>query len=422
MIMSLNYLPTFEFYLFNLTNLLFLTFLIIFLFTEIYFRNKTNLNLSNVLLSLFLVLFLAKFARLAEYGSDLSGQIVISIYFFYLIEYFFNNNIKKEEKINYLKISLILIVFAITLKFISAIYSVLYLMFFYLVKNKKFLLLNLLKFNFLIFIILPLLIFIFFNFSATGCLIYPVEKSCFYDKFDWALNPEVVKYLNFHYELWSKGGLGPNHSVEDQEEYITFLNWLPNWFYVYFIGKFSDYILVTIFIILIFSIFYLKDFFFSKSKNIKNNLNIGVFFYLTLSIIFFLWFFNFPTLRYAGYIIVYLMIIFPYAVFLSKKIDFSKKSNIKKLSIIFLISYSIFLTKNISRMNFELNLSDNGHHNFMNFPLFWIDDKKYEEITIDNHKINLTQGSCWAVPSTCVRNISNLEIRKKNSYIFYLAK
>ena len=108
-------------------------------------------------------------------------------------------------------------------------------------------------------------------------MIYPVEKSCFYDKFDWALNPEVVKYLNFHYELWSKGGLGPNHSVEDQEEYITFLNWLPNWFYVYFIGKFSDYILVTIFIILIFSIFYLKDIFFSKSKNIKNNLNIGVF-------------------------------------------------------------------------------------------------------------------------------------------------
>ena len=38
---------------------------------------------------------------------------------------------------------------------------------------------------------------------------------------DW-LNPEVVKHLNFHYELWSKGGLGPNHSVEDQEEYITF--------------------------------------------------------------------------------------------------------------------------------------------------------------------------------------------------------
>ena len=74
----------------------------------------------------------------------------------------------------------------------------------------------------MIFIILPLGIFIFFNFSATGCLIYPVEKSCFYDKFDWALNPEVVKYLNFHYELWSKGGLGPNHSVEDQEEYIIF--------------------------------------------------------------------------------------------------------------------------------------------------------------------------------------------------------
>ena len=122
-----------------------------------------------------------------------------------------------------------------------------------------------------------------------------------------------------------KEDLAPIFQWRNQEEYIIFLNWLPNWFSVYFIGKFSDYILVTIFIILIFSIFYFKDIFFSKLKNIKNNLKIGVFFYFTLSMIFFLWFFNFPSLRYAGYIIVFLMIIFPYSVFVSNKIDFSKK-------------------------------------------------------------------------------------------------
>ena len=85
--------------------------------------------------------------------------------------------------------------------------------------------------------------------------------------------------------------------------------------------------------------------------------------------IFFLWFFNFPSLRYAGYIIVFLMIIFPYSVFVSNKIDFSKKNNIKTFNHFsdFLLC---FLTKNISRIESELNLSDNVHHNFKTFLSF----------------------------------------------------
>lgn len=422
MIMSLNYLPIFEFYLFNLTNLLFLTFLITFLLSEIYLKNKKNLNISNILLSFFLILFLTKFARLAEYGSDLSGQIVISIYIFYLLEFFYNKKVRQEEKTYYLKISLILIIFAITLKFISVIYSVLYLMFFYLINNKKFYLSNLIRFNYLIFIILPLCLFVFFNFSATGCLLYPVEKLCFSEKFDWALSFETIKNLNFHYEVWSKGGIGPSFSVKNQEEYIMYLNWLPNWFSVYFIGKFSDYLLVIIFLILVFSSFYFKDIFLLKLKKNKNNQKINIFFYLILLLIFLLWFFNFPTLRYAGYIVVFLLIVFPYSIFVSQKINFSKKSNIKKLSIIFLISYSVFLYKNISRISNELTLPEKNHHNFVNFPLFWIKDKDYKEIEINNHKLNLTKGACWAVPSTCITHSTNLTIKKKNNYIFYLRK
>ena len=84
MLMSLNYLPIFEFYLFNLTNLLFLTFFFVtFYFKEIYFRHKKNSNLSNLILCIFLILFLSKFSRLAEYGSDISGQIIIAMYFFF---------------------------------------------------------------------------------------------------------------------------------------------------------------------------------------------------------------------------------------------------------------------------------------------------------------------------------------------------
>ncbi len=343
MIMSLNYLPVFNFYLFNLTNLLFLTFFVTFIVFEIYSKNKKNLNLSNILLSFLLILFLTKFARLAEYGSDLSGQIIISIFIFYVLEFFYNNKINQFEKIYYLKISLILMAFAVSLKFILVIYSTFYLIFFLIIKNKNFFFLNLIKSNCLVFVFTTLVIFIFLNFSATGCLIYPVTTLCFPEIFDWAVSSDVINYLNLHYELWSKGGKGPNISVENVEEYIKFINWLPHWFSVYFIGKFSDYLLVTIFLIFVFSFFFIKDIF--STKKILKNSSENKFFYLNLLLIFFLWFFNFPTLRYAGYIVVFLLMIYPFSNFIAKKIDFSAKENIKKLTIVFIISYSVFFYK-----------------------------------------------------------------------------
>ena len=68
------------------------------------------------------------------------------------------------------------------------------------------------------------------------------------------INSEIIQYLNFHYEVWAKGGKGPDFSVNNQADYILHLNWLSNWIDVYFIGKFSDYILVIIAIILIFTL------------------------------------------------------------------------------------------------------------------------------------------------------------------------
>ena len=114
-----------------------------------------------------------------------------------------------------------------------------------------------------------------------------------------------------------------------------------------------------------------------------------------------------------GYIVVFLLIIFPYITHISKSINLSKKENIKKLSIIFFISYSIFFIKNIDRLTKEFDIPETSHHNFKNFPFFWINEKDYKEQTINDHKVYLTQGSCWSVPSTCIKNESNLEIKKK---------
>ena len=83
--------------------------------------------------------------------------------------------------------------------------------------------------------------------------------------------------------------------------------------------------------------------------------------------VFLLWFLNFPTLRYAGYIIIFLLIIIPYLIHASKKINFQKDA-LKKLTIIFLISYSIFLLKILLELMMSLKLKESEHNNFKNFP------------------------------------------------------
>jgi len=420
MIMSLSYLPFFDHYLFNVTNFIFLVFFVLFILKEIFLIKNTNLNLSNFILSLILVLFLVKFSRLAEYGSDLAAQIITFLLFFYIVEYFFNEKIQAKKQ-NYLKISIILITFAITLKFISVIYIFLFFPFLILVNKKIDVIKSLLRFEFIIITTLSLLIFIFLNLSSTGCLIYPVEKLCFGSYFDWALSTDVVKYLNFHYEVWSKGGLGPGISVENQEQYIKNFNWVANWINVYFIGKFSDFLLVTLSIIIIFFCFFFKEIFVHRKKKYNNNINY-LYFYISIIIVFLLWFFNFPTLRYAGYAVVYLIIILPFSLYASNRIDLSNKTNLKKISIIFLISYSIFMFKNISRLSNEFKLPVTSHHNFKSFPFYWVENKKFDKIKIDNHQLYLVKGKCWSVPSTCVRYSKGIHIIKKNNYIFYSKK
>ena len=159
---------------------------------------------------------------------------------------------------------------------------------------------------------------------------------------------------------------------------MLYLNWLTNWFNVYFIGKFSDYILVTLLILIIFISFFYKDIFLLKNKSNEKKINYSLI-YLSIILIFLLWFFNFPTLRYAGYIIVFLLLSFPFIFIIEKKINFNSHKVLKKISIIFLISYFVFLTKNVTRLNDEFKLKENEHHNFKNFPFFWTKNNEFEK-------------------------------------------
>lgn len=420
MLISLNYLPKFEYYLFNLTNLMFYVFFIQFLFNEIT-KNKKMDNFTKIIMSLFLVLFLTKFSRLAEFGSDISGQIILIIFLYFILELIYNSQLNQKEKFDYLSLAGLLIVFSITLKFISIIYLLFLLMaaYFLFRKNHKTIFLKYLNSKYFFLSFLSITIFLFLNFAATGCIIYPVKSLCFSEKVSWALDRQTVDYLNFHYELWSKGGLGPNIKVENPAEYISMFNWAPHWIKVYLFNKFSDYILVSFLIILTFYAFYFKNNNkkFSRLDDLKKKDLIVL---LVAFFIFLIWFINFPTLRYAGYVIVFFLIIFPFCIFLRNKVDLKQKKDLKKLCIIFAISYIIFVSKNVSRINKELAVSYENHHNFKNFPFFWVKNNKYESINLNGHTLYKVEGSCWNTPSTCVRNISNLKIVKKKDYIIYV--
>ena len=97
-------------------------------------------------------------------------------------------------------------------------------------------------------------------------------KTCI-TSLDWSLSYETVKNLNLHYETWAKGGKGPNFETDNSSNYVNSLNWIPNWFAVYFFNKFSDFILVILAILLFVSATFSNEIFKNKSQKNKKRKN-----------------------------------------------------------------------------------------------------------------------------------------------------
>ena len=415
---SIFYFPITEYYLFNITNYLFLVFFITFLIYEI-FKNKIINNFSKNLILIVLILFLIKFTRLSEYGTDIAGQILIFISIIISSELYFNKSIKENLKKEIYYINVIIIIFAITTKVVFLIYFLIPLLIFLETRNKKKYFDYIFKIKNLLFIIVPIALLILFNFSSTGCLLYPMKFTCFSNTFDWALSQNTVNAMSNHYELWAKAGKGPTYQVENPEIYLNNFNWLPHWVSNYFFTKVSDFIGVT-FITIFF--YYIINF--NKIKKISK-LPIITFskffkFYFTFIIIYLFWFLNFPTLRYAGYVIFFLVLSLPFVFYINNKISLSIKNDRKNIYIIIFLCFFIFMSKNVVRINKEFNIPETNHHNFKNFPFFWIDNVNYNKITRDELSVYMVKDGkmCWNTPPTCVRN-ENFIMKKKYNYKFY---
>jgi hypothetical protein len=172
---------------------------------------------------------------LAEFGTDRAGHIVAFVIFVLLLEVLNSKYLLLEK----LKLITILTVYLISIKSYFTPYLTLFLIIFLILKKEKKIKKIILDYKFIFMLILFIILLFFINFSNSGCFIYPLSFTCF-ENFYWSVSLESVHSLNNWYQLWSKAGATPNYRVSNPDEYIKYLNWVPNWLNTYFFGKVSD--------------------------------------------------------------------------------------------------------------------------------------------------------------------------------------
>ena len=363
---SILFLPHLKHDIIHLGSIYFTLFInLIFFIKIIDLRDNKNFRFLVYLCLIGLIISNIFFYRLGEHGTDRSAQILVILLFIEVLD-IVNNN-KENFKFTLSKI-IILITLIASLKAFYLIY-IFILIPILLYQNEKLLFIKKifqLKSTYLSIIFFFVVLVTYF--VNSGCLIYPLTISCL--DVSWAIPANEVSGWNQYYQLWSKAGATPNFKVSNPEEYIKYLNWLPNWINIYFFNKVSDFLLSIFFISLIFTFY-----FFNKKKvNIKKQKYKLI--YIFLIFLLFEWFLYHPALRYGGYHLVALITFIPISLYLQSS-NFSKNIFFKKLMIIISIILLISVGRNIHRIvkeneiyNYNVFVHPSYNRNFQNFKIY----------------------------------------------------
>ena len=406
---SLTYLPFFKINFLNIPNYLIFIFVNFLLIKEILNRLKTK-DIVLIISLIFLIIVNVKFTRLGEYGTDIGGQILLFVVFINFLKIILN----REKNIDEIYLNIVFLFLILSLKVYFILYFILIPITFYALKinpfNNK-----IVNYKLITILFLFLIIFLFQNYSNTGCLIYPVSFTCVGDNFSWSLSFNEIKRLDLWLEIWAKAGATPNTQVEDFESYISGLNWISNWLNKYFFTKMSDFILIIIFIN------FLVYFLFKNEVKFNNSQYkcISRFFLPLILFVSIFWFFKHPSLRYGGYFPISLLITLTFIMifFSFRKVTVgSEKFFLKKIKFIFIAIVIVFNVKNFKRINEEFKRND--QYQFKNFPFYFVKEKKYESISFEGKEyMYVTDGYCWATPAPCSNTKYDIEII--NGYTFF---
>ncbi len=361
---STFYLPIINYELIHLGSAFFL------IFTNLILLKKLTIDKNNyskfilILTVLSLALLNIFFYRIGEHGVDKSAQILIILL---VVEMLIIFNFKKI-KLKNLTDLIILIILSASLKPIYFIYFLFFFLFIYYSRKKLAFILEVIKSKIFVLSNIFILFVISVNFLNSGCLIYPLAFTCF-DNFIWSIPIDQVNQMNQHYNLWSKAGTTPNFQVTNPEEYLKDFKWVSNWLDLYFFNKVSDYLLGLLTLLLfVFLILF-------KSNNNKIVFTKYLPLYLLIVICFLEWFFNHPALRYGGYHLIALLFFIPFSIYLSHK-TFNHNKISKKIFLVIILIFSIFVVRNIQRISKEYQAYD---YNLFIHPSF---DKKFENYSI----------------------------------------
>ena len=350
---SLFYLPIVDYYLINAGAIYIMGFSNLFFLEKIaYHIKKKNTDVILFLSLLSLLIINTSFSRIAEHGTDRSALILIFVFVIYYLESLrIKHKDHQENFIEYYEKMIVVLLLIISLKSFYVIYLIMFLVWIFninsYVLNKKILkniLINRLTYVFIV----GLSIFILTIFLNTGCLIYPASFTCI-QGIEWAIPLEQVDKMKNWYSLWSKAGANPNFRVQDPDFYLSNFNWINNWISSYFFTKVSDFLLVVL-TILILCILLFKN---KKVKNISSINNYKILYFLIFGL-FIEWFINHPALRYGGYTLIALLFFLPLSFYLDKFTMYSKLFE-KKVLLLIILSFGIFVAKNFLRINHEIN-------------------------------------------------------------------
>ena len=393
------YLPVIEHQLAHSGAIFFIIFSNLILIKKIFFSNDPKKIFIQFLSLLAFAFINIVFYRMSEHGTDRSAQILIIILIIEILE---RINFKDN---NYSKIYSIMILFSliISLKAFYSVYLILILPIILLEKNKFNFFIKCVSSRAFVFSITLIILFYSVNFINTGCLIYPLNITCF-DTLPWAIPINEVNQMREWYELWAKAGANPNTRVENPGLYITSFNWVANWIDVYFFNKILDFLIGTLCIFLTTFVI-----FFNKKKKLKLK-NIK-FFTIFIFIIFLLieWFINHPSLRYGGFSLFALLIFIPGAIYISK---FKHHPNnlLKKKFLLISIVIIIFISRNVDRINNEVI---NYEYNFITYPSY---NTNFKNLKINNIIAELKQ-KCNENKVSCNNEIIKYkEVYKRSLY------
>lgn len=358
-------------------------FLLFFLYN---FYNEKKLILK-IFLFLIISIFFIEMNRYSEYGNDYPAHF---IFYYILSEIIFSFKSKNKDFSN-----LFLASAFILMNKLSMIFSII-LPFLILNKIEKKKILNYKNLFSLIF----LLIWIIKNSLISGCLLYPISKTCLLD-LPWT-NIHKTNKVSIETEAWSKSWNNEkNPKFLNQEIYIKNFNWINTWSENH-LNKINK-ILIPYLIFLILITIYID----TKSKKTKKKIKYKkeLKLILILIILIAVWFIKIPLFRFGFSYLVCLISLF-FAIVCSKYENYKNKKIFLSL---FAFCIIVFIGKNLLR--FENYFTE---YNQNIWPKIKIQNKnKLKKVDIGELKYYESLAECGYGFAPCT-HYKNLKLTSKN--------